>query len=110
MLDYELDDGTKDYSSKKPVNGNDMRDFGKKIMGVYVFDDTIRYYYGVRLVSVSLVSGTHYIRYISGSPTDAIDMNADTFEAKFLNLDTAVAAIIERFGEPKNIKELIKQQ
>lgn len=54
--------------------------------------------------------GTHYIRYISGSPTDAIDMNADTFEAKFLNLDTAVAAIIERFGEPKNIKELIKQQ
>ena len=55
MLDYELDDGTKDYSSKKPVNGNDMHDFGKKIMGVYFFDDTIRYYYGVRLVSVSLV-------------------------------------------------------
>lgn len=70
----------------------------------------IKYYYGVSLVSVSWVSGTHYIRYISGSPTDAIDMNADTFEAKLLNLDTAVAAITERFGEPKNIKELIKQR
>ena len=87
-----------------------MHDFGKKIMGVYFFDDTIRYYYGVSLVSVSWVSGTHYIRYYFGSPTDAIDMNADTFEAKFFNLDTAVAAIIERFGEPKNIKELINQQ
>lgn len=117
LLDYELNDGSKDYSSKKPVNRNDMRDFGKKIMGVYVFDDTIRYYYGVSdesigygLVSVSWVSGTHYIRYYFGSPTDAIDMNADSFEAKLLNLDTAVAAITERFGEPKNIKELIKQR
>lgn len=82
----------------------------EKNNGGYVFDDTIRYYYGVRLASVSWVSGTHYIRYISGSPTDAIDMNADTFEAKFLNLDTAVAAITERFGEPKNIKDLINQQ
>ncbi len=105
-----MNDGTKDYSSKKPANGNDIRDFGKKIMGVYVFDDTIRYYYGVSLVSVSWVSGTHYIRYIFGYPTDAIDMNADTFEVKLLNLDTAVAAITERFGEPKNIKDLIKQQ
>ena len=32
LLDYELNDGSKDYSSKKPANRNDMRDFGKKIM------------------------------------------------------------------------------
>lgn len=98
-----------------PSNKCDMHTFSSifKKDGVYIYKNIAYVYENNRLQSVAWVSDNRYFTLCAGDQKSSLaqyPLDENTFEAKLLNLDTAVAAITERFGEPKNIKELIKQR
>lgn len=91
------------HSEKIPSNRNDMREFGEGITGIYIYENIDYMYKDGRLILIGWKTDTHYFSLFYSN--DEIDLADDEFESKILNLDTAVQAITERFGEPSPIVE-----
>lgn len=96
----------KDYTKRySPKNTADMRTFGKKITGVYTYNDVLRYTYekGV-LQNVHWILDNEVYVEVSSSKFSEYSLESDLIYSKLLNLDTALQAITEVFGEPTPIK------
>ncbi len=99
----------KDYSGKyKPEFIDDMRYFCKEITGTY--KNMLRYCYkkGKLEYICWILDNETYVRIL----TDKFyiyPLYTDTFQSKLLNLDTAVDAVCELFGEPTPLKAFFEE-
>lgn len=101
-----------EYYIKKysPENTDDMRYFGKDITGEYVYKNLISYdYRGGKLVNVRWIQNNDVLVVLSSEEFHIYPLYTDTFQSKILNLDTAVEAVCELFGEPTPLKAFFEE-
>lgn len=101
----------KDYTKRySPKNTADMRSFGKKITGVYTYNDVIRYTYekGVLTDIHWILDNEVYVEISSGNFGE-YPLDSDLIYSKLLNLDTVMQAVTETFGEPTSLKAFFEE-
>lgn len=107
----EYEKKAKDYTKKcKPEFADDMRYFGKEITGTYTYKNVLRYYYykGKLEYVYWILDNKTYVR-VSTDKYYIYPLYTDTFQSKLLNLDTAIQAVTEVFGEPTPIQAFFEE-